>query len=429
MPQGATKVRHVILHSETEFMADVGVAYNVAARTCHRAAVALCAAATAALLPQPQTNNANSGNVMTQTMGNQTMGNMVFRPQIYIAAPEGGGKPKNPEPPKDPRRANDRPADPQKHQSNLNAFFGKPVQSYEGKSDAEVLRLVNWAAVESGGHTLGSKLSTFRNTFMADFVRNNPNLLFNKELEKRVRAESKSAYDVYKAAQAKPEYDEDVVEDEWYQGPEEPVCSVGGNVSLQGIDEVAVGNNAGNGPQFFRDDEAQHFLDGGPEEGSTSLIAEAKTTQELGSRVRRSSSKKRVSAKVKLAKQVQKKAHIMGQNEADEDLREEQKFTRSGVGSAMRHSIAGAGPIGVAEFEAAPVQEPAVQGTSHSSSQKKQEVEVPAAVEPGNGRKRIMDEGDEQDGPSDDDAVDIVQEAVNKGGASYTVVQLKVHLF
>jgi hypothetical protein len=57
------------------------------------------------------------------------------------------------------------------------------------------LKAVKWAPIESGGHTAGSKVSVFRNKYIADFVRENPSLLFDKATEKEVRARSQTAYE------------------------------------------------------------------------------------------------------------------------------------------------------------------------------------------------------------------------------------------
>ncbi len=116
----------------------------------------------------------NSGNSFTPTMGN-----MTFTPHIHnhfvIPQSETVNVSKKPEPlPKTKR--DDRPEDPQKRQSSVAALFVKPPPSFTGLSDEKVLHMVNWAPVSSGGHTEGSKISVFRNKFMADFVRKNPTL-------------------------------------------------------------------------------------------------------------------------------------------------------------------------------------------------------------------------------------------------------------
>ncbi len=92
-------------------------------------------------------------------------------------------------------REEERPADSQKKQTNIAALFGKPLPSFTGLSDEKVLQAVKWAPIESGGHTAGSKVSVFRNKYIADFVRENPSLVFDKATEKEVRARSLTAYE------------------------------------------------------------------------------------------------------------------------------------------------------------------------------------------------------------------------------------------
>ncbi len=92
-------------------------------------------------------------------------------------------------------REEERPADSQKKQANIAALFGKPSPSFTDMSDEKVLQVVKWASIESGGHTAGSKVSIFRNKFMADFARENPSLVFEKATKKDIRARSLSAYE------------------------------------------------------------------------------------------------------------------------------------------------------------------------------------------------------------------------------------------
>jgi hypothetical protein len=189
-----------VLFSEEEFLGSVGAAYRVLGRLCHRAAVKVCTPVSREMpvaAPVSGTTgmsvSGNSGNSFTPTMGN-----MTFTPHIHnhfvIPQSEPVNVLKKPEPPPKAKR-DDRPEDPQKRQSSVAALFGKPPPSFTGLSDEKVLHMVNWAPVSSGGHTEGSKISVFRNKFMADFVRKNPNLVFDNETAKKIRAESLKAYE------------------------------------------------------------------------------------------------------------------------------------------------------------------------------------------------------------------------------------------
>ncbi len=235
MPEGVTRVGHVLVFSEEEFLASVDPTCQVVGRICYRTAVKVCAPVVATAGPgSTPAAGVSFNNAPTQT---QTF-TPTFTPNINIIMPPSGGAvpvshakalPKS-------SREEERPADVHKKQTNIAALFGKAPPSFTGLSDEKVLQAVKWAPIESGGHTAGSKVSVFRNKFMADFVRQNLSLVFDKGTERDVRARSMTAYEARGT--------EVVVESGgassglWYVGPENDPEQVVGEAHVEGGDEA-----------------------------------------------------------------------------------------------------------------------------------------------------------------------------------------------
>ena len=184
LPDGITCVGHVVLMSEAEFLGLLQEKHVGPGRICYRAAMKLCGVGEASVTPPaggPTATVTKSGN-----------SNVHFAPHIQVVIPQSnaGHVDKN----ESQVQREERPADPNKRQTSLAAIFGKP-RSFAGLSDEKVLKCVGWSPIAPGGHTTESKVSIFRNKFMADFVRQNPKLVFDKELEREARADSLMAYE------------------------------------------------------------------------------------------------------------------------------------------------------------------------------------------------------------------------------------------
>jgi hypothetical protein len=184
LPEGFTCVGHVVLMTEAEFLGLLPENHVVPGRICYRAAVKLCGVGEAPVTPPA------GGPVATVTKSGNS--NVHFAPHIQVVLPPSSSGQVDKNAPHAQRE--ERPADPNKRQTSLPAIFGKP-RSFSGLSDEKVLKCVGWNLVASGGHTTESKVSVFRNKFMADFVRQNPKLVFDKDLEKETRAASLLAYE------------------------------------------------------------------------------------------------------------------------------------------------------------------------------------------------------------------------------------------
>jgi hypothetical protein len=184
LPDGITCVGHVVLMSEAEFLGLLQENHAGPGRICYRAAVKLCGIGEASVTPP------SGGPVASVTKSGNS--NVHFAPHIQVVLPpsSSGQVDKN----TSQAQREERPADPNKRQTSLPAIFGKP-RSFSGLSDEKVLKCVGWSPIASGGHTTESKVSVFRNKFMADFVRQNPKLVFDKDLEKEARADSLLAYE------------------------------------------------------------------------------------------------------------------------------------------------------------------------------------------------------------------------------------------
>jgi hypothetical protein len=342
MPEGVTRVGHVLVFSEEEFLASMDPTRQVVGRICYRTAVKVCAPVVAAA--GPGSAPAAGVNIGGNTFNQKT----TVTPHINIIMPPSGGAvpvshakaiPKS-------SREEERPADVHKKQTNIAALFGKAPPSFTGLSDEKVLQAVKWAPIESGGHTTGSKVSVFRNEFMADFVRQNPSLVFDKETEKDVRARSLTAYEA-RGTEVVVESG-DASSGLWYVGPErDPEQLVGAS-------------------QVEREEEA----DGLRENESAE------------------------SAKTKESKKHEREVDIV-----EDRIRKAAKVPQEPLSTA------------------ASIQKPEEAMTE--GDQKPQEAEV----EKVQGEKRPLADEDVGSGSSE---IDLVQEAVNPNGKSFTVTHLKV---
>jgi hypothetical protein len=237
MPEGVTRVGHILVFSEDEFLASVDPTRQVVGRICYRTAVKVCAPVVAAAGPgSAPAAGVSFNNAPTQT---QTF-TPTFTPNINIIMPPSGGAvpvshakavPKS-------SREEERPADSQKKQVNIAALFGKAPPSFTGLADEKVLQAVKWAPIESGGHTAGSKVSVFRNKFMADFVRQNPSLVFDKGTEKDVRTRSLTAYEA-RGTEVVVESG-DAASGLWYVGPEKDPEQLDGAAQVERENEADV---------------------------------------------------------------------------------------------------------------------------------------------------------------------------------------------
>jgi hypothetical protein len=238
MPEGVTRVGHLLLLSEEEFLASLlDAARHGVGRICYRAAVKTCAPVVATA---PGPGSVPAAGVSFNNAPSQTRTfTPTFTPNINIIMPAQGvgsvpvshakAVPKS-------SREEERPADGQKKQTNIAALFGKAPPSFTGLSDKQVLQAVKWAPIESGGHTAGSKLSVFRNKFMADFVRQNPSRVFDKETEKDIRAQSLTAYEA-RGTEVVVE-SEDISSGLWYVGPEKDPEQLVGGAQVEGDNEA-----------------------------------------------------------------------------------------------------------------------------------------------------------------------------------------------
>jgi len=346
MPEGVTRVGHLLLLSEEEFLASLmDPARHSVGRICYRAAVKVCAPVVPAAGPgSAPAAGVSLNNAPTQT---QTF-TPTFTPNINIIMPPSGGAvpvshakavPKS-------SREEERPADSQKKQTNIAALFGKAPPSFTGLSDEKVLQAVKWAPIESGGHTAGSKVSVFRNKFMADFVRQNPSLVFDKGTERDVRARSLTAYEA------------------------------------RGTEVVVESGDAASGLWYV-----------GPEKDPEQLDGTAQVEQENEADGMRENESAR-SAKTRKSKKQEREVVV-----EEDRIRKSAKLAQE--------------PIS-AEASSQNPEEAMTEG-----DQKPQEAEV----KKGQGEKRPLADDDVGSGSSE---IDLVQEAVNPDGKSFTVTHLKV---
>lgn len=347
MPEGVTRVGHLLLLSEEEFLATLmDPGRHSVGRICYRAAVKVCAPVVATAGPgSAPAPGVSFNNAPTQT---QTF-TPTFTPNINIIMPAQSVAKvpvSHAKAVSKSSREEERPADSQKKQTNIAALFGKAPPLFTGLSDDKVLQAVKWAPIESGGHTAGSRVSVFRNKFMADFVRQNPSLVFDKETEKNVRARSLTAYEargtevVVESGDASPGL--------WYVGPEnDPEQLVGAS-------------------QVEREDEA----DG----------------------LRENESAK--NAKVNTPKKHEREVDV-----EEDRIRKAAKVPQEPVPTSS-----------------------SIQMTEEAMTEGDQKLQE-AEVEKVQGEKRPLADGDGGSGSSD---IDLVQEAVNPNGKSFTVTHLKV---
>jgi hypothetical protein len=221
-------------------------------------------------------------------------------------------------------RREERPSDPQKRQTTLPALFGVPKKSFMDLSDESVLKAVKWEPVASGGHTDGSKVSKFRNKFMADFVRSHPEFLLDKETEKQVR---KDSYDAY-VAQTKNFSEEPSLADVLDEG-------VKGN---RGVEDKEVGEQlvleAPSVEAEKRDrEEDEHFLDGDKNDDEEMLQGRSKKQQVLATgskkRVRAKGMQKLKNAKAAVAQNIQGKQGQEDGSDGDEEEVEDSSSSSS----------------------------------------------------------------------------------------------------
>jgi hypothetical protein len=183
VPVHITRVRHITLYSEAEFVAFFDAKDKDVASICRRMAGAI---ATPSPVPE-----ASVGPVVTT---NVTQGNITVPVTVNVTHRTEKPKALPPPPPPLVSRLVERPVAGNFFQPTLHAAFGKEQPIFDGMSDMEVLRKVGWTPVASGGHTVGSKVSHFRNNYMALYVRRNPNAAFTTDLEEEVKKDSHNAY-------------------------------------------------------------------------------------------------------------------------------------------------------------------------------------------------------------------------------------------
>jgi hypothetical protein len=368
MPEGVARVGHLLLLSEEEFLASLmDPARHGVGRMCYRAAVKVCAPVVAAAGPgSAPAAGVSFNNAPTQT---QTF-TPTFTPNINIIMPSQSGTAVPASQPKafsKISREEERPADSQKKQTNIAALFGKPPPSFTGLSDEKILQTVKWVPVESGGHTAGSKLSVFRNKFMADFVRQNPSLVFDKETEKDVRARSLNAYEARGTEVVVETGDASGL---WYVGPEKD--------DIREIEKEMEERPPSQG--------TVEKVSGGPKE----LIGSANALDEVAERLRANESAKSAQAKV-VAKMKAAKKHEREVDVEGDRRRKTAKFPQEPLSNAA----------GVENKEAM---------TEDPQEVEKQGEKRPLADDDGSGSAEI----------------DLVQEAVNPNGNFFTNIRLKV---
>ncbi len=363
MPEGVTRVGHLLLLSEEEFLASLmDPARHGVGRMCYRAAVKVCAPVVVAA--GPGSAPAGGVNIGGNTFNQKT----TVTPHINIIMPPSGGAVPASQPKAFSKtsREDERPADVHKKQTNIAALFGKPPPSFTGLSDEKILQTVKWAPIESGGHTAGSKVSAFRNKFMADFVRDNPSLVFDKATEKDVRARSMNAYETRGTEVVVETGDASGL---WYVGPEkDEICEIEKEMEERPPSQGSV------------------EVSGDPKQ----LIGSANALDEGVGRLRANESAKsaqaKMVAKMKLAKRHEREVDVEGGRR-----RKTAKFPQEPLSNAAA----------VKKKEAM---------TDDPQEVEKQTEKRPLADEDGSGSSEI----------------DLVQEAVNPNGKSFTNTHLKV---
>jgi hypothetical protein len=356
MPEGVTRVGHLLLLSEEEFLTSLmDPARHGVGRMCYRAAVRTCAPVVATA--GPGSAPAGGVNIGGNTFNQKT----TVTPHINIIMPPTGGA----VPASHPKafskisREDERPADVHKKQTNIAALFGKPPPSFTGLSDEKILQTVKWAPIESGGHTAGSKVSAFRNKFMADFVRENPSLVFDKATEKDVRARSLNAYEARGTEVVVETGDASGL---WYVGPEKD-------------DILEIEKEMEESP---------------PSQGSVEVSGNPKQFEdEVAGNERAKSAQAKVVAKMKLAKKHEREVDVEGDRR-----RKTAKFPQEPLSNAA-----------AVKNKEAMTDDPQEADVENVPREKR-----PLADEDGSGSSEI----------------DLVQEAVNPNGKSFTNTHLKV---
>jgi hypothetical protein len=365
MPEGVTRVGHVLVFSEEEFLASVDPTRQVVGRICYRTAVKVCAPV--AVAAGPGSAPAAGVNIGGNTFNQKT----TVTPHINIIMPPSGGGVPASQPKAFPKgsREDDRPADVHKKQTNISALFGKAPPLFTGLSDEKILQTVKWAPIESGGHTAGSKVSAFRNKFMADFVRENPSLVFDKATEKDIRARSLNTYEARGTEVVVETADASGL---WYVGPEkDDVLEIEKEMEERPPSQGSV------------------EVSGDPEQ----LIGSADAVDEVAGRLWANESAKSAQAKVvaemKLAKKHEREVDVEGDRR-----RKTAKFPQELLSNAA----------GVKNKEAM-TEDPQEADVENVQREKR-----PLANDDGSGSSEI----------------DLVQEAVNPNGKSFTNTHLKV---
>ncbi len=378
MPDGVTRIGQLLLFSEQEFLDGLDQSLHTLGRVCYRSAKS-CAAAVIAAGPGTSGGGSSFTPTFSPVFSPTFNPTQTFKPKFNIIMPQSGAAPalapvsQGKAFPKSSREEEERPADIHKKQTNIAALFGKPPPSFTGMSDKKVLQAVKWAPIESGGHTAGSKVSFFRNKFMADFVRENPSLAFDKAAEKDIRARSLTAYETREAGVVVESGDGDALSGFLFVGPEKD--------DIQETEKEKEKQSSSQVEPMINVVEEEVHVQPGKQTNESAKSAQAK-----------------VAAKRKAPKRLERGADM-----EDETLRK--------VGKLMKKR-----PSALAIFEQ-PMEVPGTAIEHHSD-----ESQLHVEAEKGQGEKRPLADNVE----SDSSDVDLVQEAVNPNGKSVTNSQLKV---
>jgi hypothetical protein len=383
VPAHVKQVGHILMYEQEEFVELFDCAAAATARLCWRVAEKLAPPGPVAVAEKPTgmnvvlTASPSIGNVTGQTINVPVTVNVMPTEAKANAqnAPterkEGAGR----------RQLG-------QEQRALTAIFGKPPE-FGGKTDLEVLDMVKWAPIGSGGHTESSACSNFRNAFIAKFIRDNPSLAFNdKKTEEKVKKKSYDAYKAHKSA----------VDDD--PPAEDPFAGRSSNKRGRLLDNES--GTLGKNGEFDADQLGDFDYEGFDYHDRNFASAPAE-----------SGSNRRAVA------------------EGASDGNQKMKKAASAAEAKGSHSS----PVERSEEEMQPVE--ALQGPAATTNQEKlvpgkiaaeSAAEVAAVVgqtkkrdRPGSNEKDEEDEAEEDNGK-----VDLVREAVNPNGTRYTVKMLKV---